>query len=146
MRAWIVSQMRGDAELMDLMRRTVNGVPETDAAVQERFFAAGSMTSATTPKPFVVYLLGNSTDQQLADEDYDADRQFWQVWVHDRPADYTKIDAIQDRIRAIFKNGQSVPDKVLTTIHLERSRDFDDEILKTIFKYARFQSIITKVS
>lgn len=142
MRTWLYQKMRNDAELMDILRLGA----ESDASVQARFFASGSMTTATTKKPFVVYLMGNATDQALAEENVEAVRQFWQVWIHDSPADYARIDAAHDRIREIFKNAQSVPDGVLTTLHLERSRDFDDELLKTIFKYARYQSIITKVS
>lgn len=145
MRTWLYQRMINDATLLNLMRRTISGVLESDADVRKRFFASGSMTTSTTPKPFIVYLMGNRTDQQMAEADYRAHRQFWQVWVHDAPADYARIDSIHDRIEDLFFGATSAADGVANTIHLERSRDFDDELLKTVFKYARFQSIIQKV-
>lgn len=139
MRTWLNQRILADGPLVALLELKPSEVAE------DRVFSAGSLTSVSTPKPFIVHLMGNSTDAGLAEEDADAQRQFWQIWVHDEPADYTRIDAIHERLKIIFKNAADPASWVQTTFHLERSRDFDDQVLGTIFKYARFQSILTKV-
>lgn len=107
----------------------------------------GAVISATPkelPRPFLVYHMGNATDEGLWDseDNPEASRQFLTVYVHDNPADYSRIDEIVEKvIKAMVNSGGSVADRILMVNYLETSRDFDDQTLKTIHRYIRFQLI-----
>jgi hypothetical protein len=80
-------------------------------------------------------------DEQLVDSDILPNRSFFQIWVHDDPADYDQIDQIcHDVIRAI--RGQGDPTSgIMTTRYLETSQDLTDATLGTICRYIRFQFV-----
>lgn len=118
------------------------------ALVGDRVFAKKSMTSSRENHPFVVYKLGNNTNEDLA-EDQDVSRQYLQIFVHDfedqDTADYMKIDQVLKEIKAALRLGSSAEDGVITCQYLETSQDLNDETLNTVMKYIRFQ-LITKES
>jgi hypothetical protein len=140
MRAWLYLRLKNDAELNTLLD------PDDDRDFEDQAFSSPSMTENDGPRPFLVYLVGNATDVAMAEEDADLVRQFWTIYIHDEPSDYTRIDTLVERVKEIFKNanGQGVGNYIMTTFHLETSRDFDDQTLGTIFRYVRFQSILSK--
>lgn len=109
-----------------------------------RIFAKKTMQSSVEEHPYLVYKLGNSTSENLAETE-DIERQFFQVWVHDYQsqdiADYAQIDDVIKQLKAAFKLAGSKADGVWTTIYLETSQDLNDETLGTIFRYVRFQLI-----
>lgn len=114
-------------------------------ASSPRVFAKKTMTSLIEDHPYIVYKLGNETTENFSEE-REITRQFIQVWVHDfqdkDTADYDKIDAVIKQVRAAFRTiGNSVNDKIWTTIYLETSQDLNDDTLNTVFKYVRFQLI-----
>lgn len=100
-----------------------------------------SVLASTIPKPFLVYTVGNATNENLSEEDSTPERQFFQVYVHDKPADYTRIDQIVIAVKAKLKNVQSAEYGIITIRYLETSRDLDDNTLGTIMRYIRFQAI-----
>lgn len=116
--------------------------PQLITMVADRIFQGSSMTTATTPKPYVIYHIGNNTNEQLADDD-PRSRYFFQLYVYDEVGDYTQIDAIGDRIRDLLVGQGSPPDKIMTTRFLERSQDLIDEVLQAGFNYLRFQWILS---
>lgn len=108
-----------------------------------RIFAKKTMTSSKENHPYIVYKLGNDSDEDFS-EDTSITRQFFQVWVHDYfdgdTADYDRIDDVITQVKRAFKNAGGVQG-IWTTRFLETSQDLNDETLNTIFRYARFQLI-----
>lgn len=113
--------------------------------VSGRVFAKKTMTSGVEQHPYMVFKLGNNTNEELA-ETVDASRQFIQIFVHDYAdkdvADYTKIDEIIASLKASLVNQSSAEDGILTVIYLETSQDLDDDTLNTVMKYVRFQLVL----
>lgn len=132
-RTWLYGQLTA-AEYTDLRNLVGN-----------RVFAKKSMTSSVEEHPYLVFKLGNDTDEALA-ETVDVHRQFIQIFVHDYTdetvGDYQKIDDIITELKKILKNGSSAPDGVISVQYLETSQDLNDETLSTVMKYVRFQLII----
>jgi hypothetical protein len=88
-----------------------------------------------------VYRLGNVTNEHLGVGAI-AQRTFWQLYVHDNPADYDNIDTITQQLIQLFHESGPFPAyDILQTRYLETSRDLDDEIFKTIVRYVRFESM-----
>ena len=88
-----------------------------------------------------VYTLGNKTDELLSEEDTVA-RQFFTLFIHDEPFDFTRIDTIVSRVKALLSQQQVKDSKIIIVRHLETSRDLDDSTLGTILRYVRFQAIM----
>lgn len=109
-----------------------------------RVYQAQSMRTADLPKPYIVHRFGNDTDENIAESDIQPHRQFFQVYVYDEIGDYVQIDqAIYALKQALSSALHSPPDNVITVIYLETSQDFIDETLCAIFRYARFQLIMS---
>lgn len=110
-------------------------------ATNPRIFAKKSMTSSREEHPFIVYKLGNETNEELSEES-DISRQYLQIWVHDysdqQVSDYARIDRVLTEIRRTLKNAGSGKDGVWTTLYIETSQDLNDDTLNTVFRYARF--------
>jgi hypothetical protein len=110
-----------------------------------RVFSKKTMTSSVEQHPYLVFKLGNNTNEELA-ETVDASRQFVQVFVHDfsdkETGDYTKIDEIIASLKTSLVNQSSAEDGVLTVIYLETSQDLNDDTLNTVMKYVRFQLVM----
>ena len=114
--------------------------------VEQRVFAKKTMTSAIEETPYIVYKLGYSATEDLA-EDQKVNRQFVQVFVHDfsdgQTGDYQRIDAVIQQLKDTFFLARSEADGIISCQWIETSQDLNDETLNTVFKYARFQ-LITK--
>ncbi len=104
-----------------------------------------SQTTINLPKPFLIYGLGNATNEDLAeDTDHVAFRQFFEVWVHDEGGDFDLIDDIVFEVKKAL-TGENDPDSMLTHIRwLETSGEFHNDTYNTNFRYIRFQGIISK--
>lgn len=115
--------------------------------VAGRVFPKKSMSSSVEDHPFVVYKLGNDTNEGLGDTN-SPHRQYFQIYVHDVNinglGDYTLIDQVLGVIKDLLDGASSGADEVITIRYLETSQDLDDETLNTVFRYARFQAIIGK--
>jgi hypothetical protein len=136
-RVWLYDRIVGSTELQVLFGYTTEEWPVQVMPRESR---------TTIPKkPFIIYGMGNETNEQLSeDADHKALRQFFQVWLHDEGGDYGRIDEGLEILRLLLQNG-SDPDSDLTTInHLENSQEFSNESYNSIFRYARFQAIISK--
>lgn len=95
------------------------------------------------PTPFVVYNLGNTTDEELA-ENHPANRNFFQVYVHDSKGDYDTIDTICELMKTQLRGTSSTADHIMLTRYLEQSQDLSDDVFHTIFRYLRFQWILDR--
>jgi hypothetical protein len=102
-----------------------------------------SLLTGKIPPPFAIYRMGNDTNEALWDDYPDnpnAGRQFFQVYIHDKPADYARIDDLKDAVIEAFK-AAVLPAGVVAVRYLETSRDLDDGTLGTIYRYLRFQLV-----
>lgn len=134
-RTWLYGRLTSFAPLTDMI-----------GGSNPRVFAKKSMTSNREDHPFLVYKLGYSANENLAEsmpDDEDVARQFVQVWVHDysdtQTGDYEQIDRVLKQVRAALFQGSSVEDGVILCTYIETSQDLNDETLNTVVKYARFE-------
>ena len=120
---------------------TLNDATAVTTEVDDRIFQGESLESSVLVRPFLVYTIGNATDEEFS-EDTRPYRQFFQIYVHDTPTDYTNIDRLVGIIKALLKNASSKDAGVIWVHHLETSRDLDDASMGTIMRYLRFQAIM----
>jgi len=122
----------------------LTGDPDVAALVGSRVHQGESILRAPTKPelPMLVYRFGNVTSERLG-QGSTANRVFFQVYVHDKPADYTRIDQIcAALIGALHQSGPFPGEHILDTIWLETSRDLDDEYFQSVMRYVRFQSTL----
>ena len=117
--------------------------PLVDFVPVERMLQGESVLSAQIVKPFLVYRFGNKTPEDLAEDMPDVARQFLSIYLHDVPADYSRIDQMEMAVIHSLNLASSRNESVVTTRYLETSRDLDDQALGTIYRYVRFQLIMT---
>lgn len=124
------------------LRNTLGSIPELlDNIPLDRMLQGESLLTAQIQKPFLVYRMGNRTNEDLAEDMPDVGRQFLSIYLHDVPADYSRIDRMEMTVIHGLNLASSVPDNIITTRYLETSRDLDDQSLGTIYRYLRFQLI-----
>ena len=139
MRPWLFDMLSNSPEL-----RTLLNITFPELAV--RIIPRESQTTLTNiPRPFIVYGLGQTTNEGLGEtNEHEARRQFFQLWVHDEGGDYGLIDEILEILKDTFQ-GQSAPAfNVSHVLWLENSQEFSNETYNTLFRYSRFQAIISK--
>ena len=127
MRTWLHQTLKNDLPLIELFG--------------DRFFQGESMRSSVVVKPFLVYTIGNATDVLLSEEPDTPERQFFQIYIHDEGADYTRIDEGVKRVKKLLRHQQNAEAGIIDIIYLETSRDLDDVTMNTILRYIRFQAI-----
>lgn len=136
MRAWLYDHLTTDEALMAYIGAT----PET---ITGRVRPREASETINIEPPFLIYGLGNATNEDLAEaDDHQAERQFFQVWVHDRGGSYDRIDDIIEIVKARLRNASDPASKVMQVRYLETSAEFGNETYNTIFRYIRFQAII----
>lgn len=113
--------------------------PGLQSFVQDRVFPQGSLLTAQTLKPFLVYSMGNNTDEEMSDPDnFRPNRQFFTVWVHGEEGSYDLIDDIVDEVKKTFVEAKP-SGSVCGIQYLETSADHDDPTLQSLMRYVRFQ-------
>lgn len=140
MRAWLHDTLCDHEPLR--LQMGIAGVEEMRTRVMPR----RSEETINVAKPFLIYGLGNATSEQLSDataQDKNAERQFFQVWIHDEGGDFGLIDEIVPTIIDLLRGASSPADKVVTIEYLETSGEFNNETYNTNFRYIRFQAIRT---
>jgi hypothetical protein len=139
MRAWLYDRLTADTDL----QQDLGGVD----GIKDRVIPRRSRGDILVPRPFLIFGLGNATDEQLGDStanDAEAERQFFQIWVHDEEESYILIDNMITKVKKNLIGASSVPDKILTVRYLETSQEFNNETYNTNFRYIRFQAIRAK--
>lgn len=137
MRAWLYDLLTTDVPLQSDL-----GGAE---GIKDRVMPRRSEGDILSAKPFLIYGLGNSTDEGLVDStanDGQAERQFFQVWIHDEGGSYALIDDLVKKVKKRLIGASSPANRVTTIRYLETSQEFNNETYNTIFRYIRFQAII----
>ena len=138
MRTWLYNRLTLDPELQEML----GGVE----GIKTRVMPRRSETSINIPTPYLIYGLGNNTNEDLGDptaNDVQADRQFFQIWIHDEDSgSYTLIDDFIPVIKRILVGATSPADRIMTIAWLETSAEFNNETYNTLFRYMRFQVIL----
>lgn len=138
MRAWLYDHLTLDPIIQGFLGGTL-------LSAQSRIFPRESMLSVNAEKPYLVYGLGNDSNEDLSeDPGHEAHRQFFQIWIHDEGGSYDVIDDMIPVIKASLQNASDPASNVTTVRWLETSQEFSNETLNTIFRYIRFQAIISK--
>lgn len=118
--------------------------------IKDRVIPRASETNINADRPFLMFGLGNSTSFQLSDStanDSRADRQFFQVWIHDEGGSYVNIDEVFIPLVKEALIGKTSPRHEIITIgYLETSQEFTNETYNTIFRYLRFEAIRGKAT
>lgn len=138
------------AFLYDLLTTDVNLQSDLGGAegIKSRVIPRRSQENIQVGKPFLIFGMGNSSREQLVDStansptDMDAERQFFQVWVHDDSQSWLRIDRIINTVKKRLIGASDTNARVVTILHLETSQEFSNETYNTIFRYIRFQAII----
>lgn len=134
MRTWLHQTLINDPDVQDWL----GDGPE------DRVFPRFTKSTSVITKPFIIHGLGNRSEILASEDEGFGDRQYIQVWLHDEGADYTKIDDGLEIVKAALVNGSDKPSNLTTVQWLETSQEFNNETYNTIFRYLRFQAIISK--
>lgn len=138
MRAFLFDTLAASPELQTKLQFTAE-------TARTKIHPRRSETNINIPKPFLIYGLGNATNEALAeDDDHVAYRQFFQIWIHDDAGSYLLIDEVLDIVKDVLVGQHHAGSKLTTINWLENSQEFSNETYNTIFRYARFQAIISK--
>jgi hypothetical protein len=140
MRVFLFDTLAGSTDLQAKL-----GFTSDAASARAKIKPRESASNINIVKPYLVYGIGNATNEDLAeDTDHEAYRQFFQIWVHDEGGSYQLIDDTLEILKNLLV-GQTDPSSKVSGIRwLENSQEFSNETLNTIFRYARFQAIISK--
>lgn len=112
-----------------------------DVMTPDDMYQGESMLNANVKKPFLMFNFGNRTTEDLSEEIPEVSRQFLTIYLHDVPADYSRIDEMEMAVIHGMNQASSDGDSIITTRYLETSRDLDDQALGTIYRYVRLQLI-----
>jgi hypothetical protein len=125
-------------------------VLKTDTALQAvfsgRVLAGQSVMTAQQTKPYIIVKLMNDLDEGFDDPDVVArpHRQFFMVYIHNERPSYVDLDDWCSLVKNAFRLIPSSPaDRITWITFLEQSADFDDVTLDTVFRYLRFQAVMT---
>lgn len=141
MRAWLYDLLITDPDLQPIF----GGVD----GIKTRVVPRRSQENINIPAPYIIFGLGNATSEDLGDstadgpQDRDAERQFFQIWIHDEGESFVQIDDLIEKVKKRLIGASDPVSRVLTVRYLETSQEFSNQTYNTIFRYIRFQAIKT---
>lgn len=110
---------------------------DLEVLVGDRVYQSTSLTDVPAVKPFLLYRFGTSAPG-LSGGDFVVKRiQPIQIFVHDVPGDYQRIDTILAALKVTLE-AQTDSD-VMSCQWLEESEDLSDDEMHTITRFARYQ-------
>lgn len=138
MRAWLYERLATTTSL-------VPNFGADEAEVRTRILPRRASGTVNIDTPYLIFGLGNATNEDLAEaSDHEAERQFFSVWVHDTGPTFGLIDETIPKIKARLIGASDKTSKVTTIKYLETSGEFNNETYGTVFRYIRFQAIISR--
>ena len=130
------------------LRARVYGLLRHDSVLQtywaDRIYQRSAMEYEVPPsqRPFGVYHLDQEGPVSVPSA-LRARVCSVQVWVHDEPGDYHRIDQALDRVRHVLE-GADPTGPFLEMRMTIRSPDMFDDLLKTIMRYSRFDAVFSR--
>ena len=115
--------------------------PELSTLIGDRIWMRGSTVDGIpqTETPYIVYNFNGRF--RTGPSALKATRHTIQVWVHDDPGDYFRIDQILDRVRAALESVEAGnPVGFLEIRFFETGPDIWDDLVKHIVRYSRLQA------
>ena len=133
-------------DLRQVVFRALKEDPVIQSFVSDRIFQRGSTLDGIPPTkvtPYIVYNLAQGFPK--GPSSLRARMQNLQVWVHDEPGDYYKIDQILARVKLVLE-GVNAGEQVgfLEIRHIETSQDLWDNLLKHLIRYSRLGATLTQ--
>lgn len=132
------------------LRTFITDVLKTDTALQAvfagRILSAQSLMTAQNTKPYIVTKMMNDLDEGFDDPDVVArpHRQFFMIYLHNERPSYVDLDDWCVLVKnALRLRPSSSKDRITWITFIEQSADFDDVTLDTVFRYLRFQAVMT---
>lgn len=104
-------------------------VPELTDQLPGGLRAGGSLTGPPTKRPFAVYRMNVTNPSLRGDDDVEARDETVEVWVHDDPGSYVRIEAILETVEALLKASAA-----LRCRYNAESAELADDEMKTIVK------------
>jgi hypothetical protein len=117
--------------------------PALTDIIGDRVAQSEARTSSVGTKPYLFHTLGVKSNQRFSESQL-IHRQFFQIYVHDEPGDYSRIDQICDILVTTLDQAVDEAYGIIRVEHLETSTDLDDMTLGTILRYIRFAALIKK--
>lgn len=142
MRLWLYAQLKSDPGTGGL-EEILGPSLKPGETLEDRVSQGETLSDRLTTVPYIFYTIGNATDERLSETSI-VYTQFFQIYVHDVPSDYQRIDQIIKRIikKLHGAKGNTPGYDILNVKYLETSRDLDDVTLGTIMRYIRFQATV----
>lgn len=120
--------------------RLTNYAPMTNL-IGDRLTLGSSLTEIPGIKPFAIYRVGTSTADLRGDGTTRVMTTPIQLYFHDEPGDYGKIDNMLRFTRAVLEGGSSREHGIIACEWIEDSEDLRDDEFHTNLRWARYQVI-----
>jgi len=129
-RSWVYGKMTGHSPLTTL--------------VGSRIYES-SMLQETPTKPYIMYKMFVTQAEMMGDDRPKVFNQSMQVFVHDVPGDFLRIDDIIRILKDLFHNASDKLAGVEIVRWLDSSEDFKDSDMGTIIRFIRFRILYKEV-
>jgi hypothetical protein len=130
-RSWIYGKMAGYAPLTTL--------------VGTRIYESSKMQEVPT-KPYLMYKMFATAPEMMGDDLSKVITQGFQVFVHDVPGDFLRIDDIIQLLRFLFTNASDKVAGVISVRWIDVSEDFKDSDMGTNTRFIRFRVLYKEVT
>ena len=139
MRTWLFNRISTHTPLKTI----IDTARSSNITLADQVSQGEVLSDRLFPKPYIFYNIGNRTNQNMA-EDTLVYNQFFQIYIHDQPGDYTLIDALVKELINLLNEavGEEGTYQIVRVRFLEVSGDLDDDTLGTILRYVRFVAVI----
>lgn len=127
-RTWFYQRMVNDVSL----NTDIGGRIYQDTSIRE------DESTRQLVKPFIVYRVWGLRPEFRGDDSDQHAREVFQVFAHDIPGDYLRIDRILSKLHTLFADVRD-QDTGAISEWLEMSEDFRDSDMHTIMRYCRIQ-------
>ena len=139
MRTWLYDKISTHTPLKTI----IDAANSSNITLSDHVSQGEVLSDRLFPKPYIYYNIGNRTNQNMG-EDVLVYNQFFQVFIHDVPGDYTLIDdLVKELIKLLHQStGEEGKYQIIRVQFLEASADLDDDTLGTIMRYVRFVAVV----
>lgn len=124
--AWMYEQLASDGVVLAKV-------------AQANIHPSGSIEGSPETKPFIVFKYGNDTPALEGDMEAAAERGLAEVWFHDTPGSYKRINELLDHIKKAWPGPVASATGGIACRWLGNSPELSDDGYGTITRYASFE-------